>query len=987
MPSPVAELDVVDRVALIENSLVLWGPVAVDVLRSGRRIDNPPERLAYYAEHARALGQLVKTYEEKPVDPMTFVESKKYLDKKGAYYPEVLKCFVELNSGRYDTAVLTGGIGTAKALDLDTVVPTPMGWTTMGQLKTGDIIYGSDGKTCNVVFAHPILIDQDCLEVEFDDGSRVVADAGHLWETWDWGARHRPHIHKARVRTTLDISEKVKHKGITNHAVRIAGPLEGSTRVLRVDPYVLGAWLGDGSSSSGRFWTADNEMITQLRQRCVVEDRRYEQPYRWLLWGIQPHLRALGVLNNKHIPAIYMRASYSQRLDLLRGLMDTDGTVDKGRGRCSFSSTIEKLAISVLELATALGLKATIKESRAKLKGKDCGPYWRVGFMAAGIQPFTLPRKAVLVGRLGSRETCTQWRYITAVRKVPSRPVRCITVDSADQLYLVGKSMVPTHNTTLANLTQAYTLYLLSILKHPQRLYGLLDSDEIIIAMQSKTIGLARTVDYNRFQALISGAPYFRNYFRHDEGLKSEMIFPKRIIVKPASGEVTALVGQNVYSANIDEANEMEVIERSKQARDKDVFDQAHELFRVASTRRESRFMAVGGSVPGVICLISSSKYPGEFTQKIVDQAKAELKETGTTRTYIYNKRIWEVRPEKFVDSHWFRVFLGDDSRQPYIIEPDQKVPLEDKHLVMEIPEEYRKRFRDDILDALRDIAGVSTQALHPFMPNVAKIAKCFGKVKSVLSLPLCDFLDTKPVIRKELVHKPKEPRWVHIDLGLGRKDSVGMSCGFVDRFIEVKFGDAYEILPVIRFDFILEVRAPRGGEVEFENQRQLIYRLSEAGINVRWVSLDSWQSIDTLQILKQRGYITGPQSMDKTVTPYSWTKSAFMDGRVEAPTHAKALSEMTALEFDPKKKKIDHPVHGSKDCADSVAGVVYGLTMRTEVWARHGVQTRLPQRLLQEAKKDPNEEATAKGERTRVRGEYRYVDKQGRILDRGEDG
>ena len=108
--------------------------------------------------------------------------------------------------------------------------------------------------------------------------------------------------------------------------------------------------------------------------------------------------------------------------------------------------------------------------------------------------------------------------------------------------------------------------------------------------------------------------------------------------------------------------------------------------------------------------------------------------------------------------------------------------------------------------------------------------------------------------------------------------------------------------------------------------------------MNLKWISFDSFQSVDSMQILRQKGFTTGPLSMDKSPLPYDVTKTAFYDGRIKSPKHEKALSEIVRLERDPQSGRIDHPPNFSKDCADAVAGVVYSPTYRREVWARHGV-------------------------------------------------
>jgi hypothetical protein len=176
------------------------------------------------------------------------------------------------------------------------------------------------------------------------------------------------------------------------------------------------------------------------------------------------------------------------------------------------------------------------------------------------------------------------------------------------------------------------------------------------------------------------------------------------------------------------------------------------------------------------------------------------------------------------------------------------------------------------------------------------------------------------------------------VDLGL-TCDSAGVAIGWVGGFTEMPCSDnTFEMIPMINLDLILEVKPPRNGEIEFENIRRLFYKLREAGMNLKWISFDSFQSVDSVQLLRQKGFITGSVSMDKSSLPYDVTKTAFHDGRIKSPKHEKALSEIVRLERDPQTGRIDHPPNFSKDCADAVAGVVYGLTYRREVGARHRV-------------------------------------------------
>lgn len=504
---------------------------------------------------------------------------------------------------------------------------------------------------------------------------------------------------------------------------------------------------------------------------------------------------------------------------------------------------------------------------------------------------------------------------------------------------------IGTGKTTIALYAIAYTLYELSCMKSPHRVFGIDSASEIMFVFQSLKKELSKAVDYERFKAMIDSSPYFQTEFRYDRGIESQLEFPKRIIVKPLTGAATAAIGQNVFGGVIDEVNFMQIVEQSKQARDGGTYDQATQIYNSIARRRESRFMSAGGKLPGMLCLVSSKQYPGEFTDRKIEQAKKN------PRIFVYDKRVWEVKPIDTFSGEWFWVFTGDVSRKPRILAPgeEKEFPLDDQPLLMRIPTEYRSSFEESLLDALRDIAGVSTLALHPFILDTESVADAFGKVQSIASRPDCDFVSTKIKVYPKLFRKPTVPRFAHFDLSM-TGDSTGVAIGHVTGFADIARGEEVEKLPIIDFDMILEVRPPKGGEIQFHKIRELLYTLRDLGLPIKWVTFDTFQSTDSKQILGQRGFVTGIQSMDTDTLAYDVSKQAFYDRRVLAPEHHLAQMEWVRLERDPVKRTIDHPANFSKDCSDAMAGVIYGLTMRREIWSLYGVPlTRIPKHLLQQ--------------------------------------
>ena len=511
-------------------------------------------------------------------------------------------------------------------------------------------------------------------------------------------------------------------------------------------------------------------------------------------------------------------------------------------------------------------------------------------------------------------------------------------LNSGKYVEAVLTGAIGTGKSTIALFTTAYQLFILSCLKDPHELFRLDPSSEIVFAFQSLNKMLAKSIDYERFRAMLTKSPYFNRYFPFNKKIMSEMVFPNRIVVRPLSGDVNAAIGSNVFGAILDEINFMAVVEQSKNAVDGGVFDQANEMYNSIIRRRKSRFMAAGGRLPGMVCLVSSKRYPGEFTDRKQLEARAEKARTGKTGIFVYDRTLWQIKPKGTYGENRFKLFLGDLARKPCILEEGAEAAPQDAHLVMEVPEEFRSEFTRDILSAIRDIAGSATFALHPFIVNTEAVARSFCQRQSVLSVDTTDFVAPRPSLYPKRIIRPDEPRMAHIDLGV-TGDSAGIAVGWVEGFTKVPRSDkTFEMMPQINFDLILEVRPPRNGEIEFENIRGLLYKLREQGMNLKWISFDTYQSVDSIQILRQQGFATGTSSMDKTALPYEVTKTAFYDGRVKAPRHEKALSEIVRLERDPQSGLIDHPPNFSKDCADAIAGVVYGLTYRRATWARHGV-------------------------------------------------
>jgi hypothetical protein len=379
--------------------------------------------------------------------------------------------------GQAGGSMVIGTTGGGKALALDTPIPTPNGWTTMGALRAGDQVFDEQGHTCSVMQAFDVRHGRPCYEVIFSDGSVIVADAEHLWKTttqrgrWQQGNSRRGRPTRPFHRVDLDVepltTEQIRdtltarrgdaQRPATNHAIDVCGPLDYPKRDLPIQPYTLGAWLGDGSSYGARICNPDVEVLDQIRaDGYVVTDHAGPLSHgiltrQFVKGEPRPHghrsfealLREAGLLQNKHIPEVYLLASIDQRRALLAGLLDTDGMCGKD-GQVGIDLCHRRLAHDVLDLVLGLGYRATMTTRQVKGRVAETSTCYRIKFVAPD-PVFRLPRKGDRQRSVSPTSTSRR-RYIVDVRPVASVPVRCIAVDSESHLFLAGRSCIPTHN-------------------------------------------------------------------------------------------------------------------------------------------------------------------------------------------------------------------------------------------------------------------------------------------------------------------------------------------------------------------------------------------------------------------------------------------------------------------------------------------------------------------------------------------------------------
>ena len=372
---------------------------------------------------------------------------------------------------RFRTVIAVAARQNGKALDVDTPILTTDGWKTMGTVSVGHEVFHPDGHPTRVVGAFDVMHGHRCYEVTTTDGRSVIADADHLWTVKD--RHHRcGRVNAWRTLTTRQLLDS----GLTlGNGTELAYQLPRQQQIiskpvdLPIDPYALGAWLGDGCSLGAALSVGDQD-LEAMRNNLLASGMQIVSEKRgrtcWKLGfniagakmrnGFQSRAMKLGIWGpgNKRVPDIYLTAGTEQRKALLAGLLDTDGFISKA-GQVGFTNSNEQLVDSVLYLARSLGWRAKKEYTRSVLYGRDCGPHYGVHF-TPDESPFRLTRKSQRVtAPMRDRRTVS----IKSIHEVASRPVRCIKVDRPDGLFLAGEGLMATHNTLMLVILALWHIY------------------------------------------------------------------------------------------------------------------------------------------------------------------------------------------------------------------------------------------------------------------------------------------------------------------------------------------------------------------------------------------------------------------------------------------------------------------------------------------------------------------------------------------------
>lgn len=468
--------------------------------------------------------------------------------------------------------------------------------------------------------------------------------------------------------------------------------------------------------------------------------------------------------------------------------------------------------------------------------------------------------------------------------------------------------------TTIASIVLSYMTCCTLCLRDPQDYYSLIKGSKIAFMMMSTKRTIALEVIFQDTKARIDNSPWFKSRHPRSGDYKNLLVFDKNIHIIPGDSLETTFEGFNILGGVIDEIDSHKVTLTK---------DYAENGYSTISARITSRF-----GDQGFLMLIGQTKTEGGFAMRRMEEFSAR------EDCYAVKMAIWEsLPPEKFCG----RKFYYDVIRSKVITDVEfVNLGLALSDSMIEIPVEYQQNFELDPDKALRDLAGVPRKVADPFIRNTDKI-----------STALLRFLDRGPLVAQPwrdnrldpmLRCTDSLPRYGHIDIGYSANgDACGIAIGHIAEYVETDDG----LKPFIVIDAACRLTPPPGRQLELAEARQVIYDLQARGFKIKKVTLDGFMSTDTIQMLRKRGIRSDLLSVDKKLLPYSDLRDAIYDERIAIPSivgkrkrtdpreYDIIFTELSELGYAPNGDKVDHPVNGTKDVSDAIAGTVHNLMLR----------------------------------------------------------
>ena len=528
-----------------------------------------------------------------------------------------------------------------------------------------------------------------------------------------------------------------------------------------------------------------------------------------------------------------------------------------------------------------------------------------------------------------------------AIIKVFSSPIRI------NEVIITGS--IGTGKSTIACYLIVYKLYELSCYYPPQALYNLMNNSKILFAYFNITKDLASQVGFSQIRDLIDTIPYFQNIFKRNEKINSILEWDQsRIYMKSASSSNDVL-GMNLISFFVDEANFFKGDGlNNKGASVNDIQSKAKILYNSVRTRGKSRFVVNNEDFTFNV-LVSSSMYESSFTEERIKESQ------GDPHVMVFDAKIWEVKNVDTYSKERFVVFSGNELIDPIIcksladinyIREHYRLPMVEygtpneaiqditdydiRKRFIEIPENFRKEFEGNIIQALQDIAGVPVAATGKLFSNRDSYAKALTDEESPFTQDQIVISTNANTTIQDYFKKDWKPkdiykkRFLHFD-----QATSGDSYGVAQCYIDSITYDDFNLPKVnIMFDWMIRINPPKPPhKIDLAKVRSIIpWQERRFGISYGGISYDTFQSAEAVQDLEKSGYPVKFRSVDRSDKEYLDLTELYYQGRIHHYRNEWYEKELFGLNWYRAQGKVDHPPvkeGGTKDVADAICGAV----------------------------------------------------------------
>lgn len=917
-------------------------------------LDNPmldDSQKAYLATNSWRVN-----YRDEPPRPNNFI-TEKYIGRAAAHtysrIKDVFEAFMD-PSKPYRNLILYPHIGWGKASRLSAKVFTPEGYVTMKDILPGQEVCTPNGKTAKV----SQIFDQkpDTLfRVVFSDGRSTVVHRHHLWKTAhsEYGkytdASGREVCKPCwKVVETQDILAAMDKNPRVRWYVPLTEPAAHVARDHIISPYILGALLGDGHfGTSINLYGDDAEIFDRVSRElpegiimkvneepsvfysgCIQPKKPYSRKSRFKL-----EIKRMGLNGTrsatKFIPDEYLYDSVENRIALLQGLMDTDGTASKD-GYATFYTNSVRLRDDMQLLVRGLGGYSTWSSNEHRSTQEDPIQYAvQVSFPNRAFPIFSLARKQARMIECSLRAKAKQRRAVLHITSIEpcsvAEPSRCLLLDDEDHLYLTDDYIV-THNSYLATLINIYIAIHLSMMRNPYKFFGLNPASVLSQLLVSFSLKKSSELLLEPLIAILEQSPFFEKVHTRDGMVKKDQDFERQTKIDkiywttavPTSAiqmsnganfklvsNVQNLLGLSVVSGTMTELSFFRDAGRT----DEYIMRVFNDLKNRIDTRMKGNYF--GRSI------LDSS--PNSLDSPIDDYVVNHARKDPTN--YIVEGSQWKWAPEEYDMSHTFKVFIGGKGQPPRILESCEEADVISPEKLIDVPYKLKQFFEDDLYKALKDRAGIPSGSADSLIYDYSKIERIFdtrlrslythieanteAAPRGLIWNQVAPWFFRQKAGRTEFWYKPHLPRCLAVDQSISG-DVSAIAVVHVERMM----GSDEQMFVV---DMVIPI-APMGKRINLDAIKFFIEDLRNLGnMSITHVSFDQFQSEASIQYLKSVGFECERLSVDLTTDPYFNLLSLIETNRLVSGRNIYIKNNLKSLKLvkiktgDKLRYKVDH--------------------------------------------------------------------------------